>query len=255
VTRRHLSRIAARRPARVPALVAGFVLGIVVAGCGSSIPPAGGPTPVPSPSAAGICPPGSGTCIGSLTPGPHSSISFKPTIGYTTPAGWRNDADLPGHFHLRPEGFDRGGIYVFRDPRIASQDETCQRTADPSLGSSVPEMVAWMTSREGLATSQPLPVTIGGLRGQMLELSLESAWTFSCPFADGIPTIPLIVSEDGGLYWAVAGSERLRLYLLPLPDGGVVVVDIDAFFGDDFAGLLAESLPIVESFEFRGVTP
>jgi hypothetical protein len=255
VTRRHLSRIVARRPTRVPALVAGLVLGLVVAGCAGGVPPAGDPTPAPSASAAGICPPGGGTCIGSLTPGPHSSISFKPTIGYTTPPGWRNDADLPGHFHLRPEGFDRGGIYVFRDPRIASQDETCQRTADPTPGSSVTELVTWMTGREGLRTTQPLPVTLGGLRGQMLEVSLEPDWTFSCPFADGIPTIPLIVSEQAGLYWAVAGTERLRLYLLQLPDGGTVVVDIDAFYGPDYPELLAESLPIVESFEFRGVTP
>jgi hypothetical protein len=48
----------------------------------------------------------------------------------------------------------------------------------------------------------------------------------------------------------MAGSERLRLFVLDLPSGGTVIVDIDAFDGSLIDQLLNDAMPIVSSMSF-----
>jgi len=62
--------------------------------------------------------------------------------------------------------------------------------------------------------------------------------------------VPLITSPEAGYNWVVAGSERLRLFLLDVPGDGTVIVDIDAFDGSLIDELIADAMPIVNSFVF-----
>lgn len=225
----------------------GLVVALITAGC------SGAATPGPQASATpdlGPCPADAGTCVGPLSPGDHASRSFVPTFGYTVPSGWRNDADLPGYFYLRPVGFDQGGIYLFRDIAIASQDPACPMVAADDIGRTAKDIVDWIAAAPGLAASRPEAVEVGGLDGWTTEVSLASDWTTACPFADGIPSHPLFVTGDG-IYWAIAGSERLRLTIADLAAGGTVTVDVDAFFGADYPALATAAAPIVRSIEFR----
>jgi hypothetical protein len=231
------------------ALIPALVVAAIVAACGGATPP-----PQATQAAAPadpVCPSEGNTCVGPLTPGPHTSISFQPQLRYTVPAGWRNDADRTSSYELRPAGFQNGGLFLFTNVAIASQDEACTRVPATDIGRSADEFVAWIAERDGLSTTRPLPVSVGGLDGLMIEVALAADWTFSCPFAQGIPSMPLFTSLDpNGVYWAIAGSERLRLYVLRGPEG-IVLIDIDAFIGADFADLLAQATPVVQSFEFR----
>jgi hypothetical protein len=72
----------------------------------------------------------------------------------------------------------------------------------------------------------------------------------SCPFAKGVPTVPLLVGKEPGFRWVVAGSERLRLYVLDVPGGGTVIVDIDAFDGELFDAFAVAAAPVVISLQF-----
>jgi hypothetical protein len=213
----------------------------------------GAATPTPAPSRAPDlqpCPATGGTCVGPLVPGDHVSRSFQPPFGYEVPSGWRNDTDLPGNYYLRPVSFDAGGIYLFRDLRIASQDAGCPQVAATDIGTSAKELVDWMTAAPGLQVSRPEAVDIGGLDGWRVEVSLATDWTAACPFADGIPSHPFFVTEDG-IYWAIADTERLQMTIADLPEGGTVAVDVDAFFGADYQALRQAADPIVRSIEFR----
>ena len=228
-------------------LAAVLVLGALVAAC------SGGAAPTPAPSQAPdlqACPPTGGTCVGPLVPGQHVSRSFAPQFAYEVPSGWRNDTDLPGNYYLRPVGFDSGGIYFFRDMQIASQDPSCQRVAATDIGTSAKELVDWMAAAPGLQASRPEAVDIGGLDGWRVEVALATDWSAACPFADGIPSHPLFLAE-GGIYWAIADTERLQMTIADLPEGGTVAVDVDAFFGADYQALRQAADPIVRSIEFR----
>jgi hypothetical protein len=185
-----------------------------------------------------------------LPPGTYTSVAFQPAVTYTVPDGWRVASDSPGYFALQPASSEITGIHLFRDPQAASQDPTCPTSPEPGVGTGSLQLAAWIRGLPGMVAGSPRMVAVGGLRGVELDLALTSGWTASCPFANGVPTVPLFVGGDGNLRWVVAGNERLRLSLLDVPGGGTVVVDIDAFDGMLMDELLAAATPIVQSFTF-----
>jgi hypothetical protein len=208
-----------------------LVVALLAAGCGAVA------TPSPSGPAA-------------LPAGTYTSRAFQPPVTFTLPGGWWNESDSAGYFSLYPVESDLVGIHLFRDPLPASQDPTCPTTAAPGVATTSVALLTWIRSLPGLAVTSPQLVTVGGLPGSQVDVSIASGWTASCPFANGLPTVPLFVGSDGQLRWVVAGNERLRLALLDVPGGGTVVVDIDAFEGSLFESLVVAATPIVASMSF-----
>lgn len=217
-------------------LAAAALVATVAAGCAGTaatpLPSTGTPPPSPVPA------------------GTHTSVAFRPSVTYTVPAGWTNPSDTATYFLLQPVGADLVGIHLFRDAVAMSQDPTCPTAPEPGVGTTAAELVAWIGERPGLTVSQPVPTTTGGLRGFVIDVAIVDGWLASCPFANGIPTVPLLFGQEAGLRWVVAGSERLRLYVLDVPGGGTVIVDIDAFDGDLFDAFAEDAAPIVISLEF-----
>jgi len=222
-----------RSAMRLP--VAPLLVVLLVAGCAGA-PGTAAPAPTPAPSA--------------LPAGTYTSSAFKPAVTYTVPAGWRIVSDSSDYFALQPLASDLTGIHFFRDPLAASQDAACPTSAEPGVGALSLELATWIRGLPGIVASSPRMVTVGRLRGVELDLALNTGWTTSCPFADGVPTVPLFVGANGGLRWVIAGNERLRVSLLDVPGGGTVVVDVDAFDGNLMEGLLAAAAPIVQGLSF-----
>lgn len=100
----------------------------------------------------------------------------------------------------------------------------------------------------GLTTIPP-GSQIGGIDGVQLDIGIRADWTASCPFADGLPTVPFITGPIG-YRWVIAGAERLRVIFLDLPGGGTILVDIDDFSGEVIGALLVDATPIVASVSF-----
>jgi hypothetical protein len=223
--------------------VSALVVGVLAVGIlpGLSAPAA---SPTAAPGTPGTPGPSA------LPAGTYASQVFKPTVTFTVPDGWMVGADSTPYFQLLPANTDVVGIHLFRDAKAASQDPACPDTPAAGVGSSATELVAWIRGRPGLVVGKPAPVTIGGLSGQEIDVSIKDGWTASCPFADGLPTVSLLVETTGGYRWVVAGSERLRLDILEVPGGGTVIVDIDAFDGALMPDLLKQATPIVRSFSF-----
>ena len=210
------------------------ILAVALAGCGGS-----GPTTAPA------SPPPS-----ALPAGTYTSASFQPAVTFTLPDGWTKPLDSAAYLELRPAGSDVTGIFLFRDAQAASQDPACPATPEPGVGRTSSELAAWIRERPGLLVSDPRLASVGGLSGTGLDLGIVAGWTVSCPFADGIPTVPLITNPEAGYNWVVAGGERLRMFILDVPGGGTVIVDIDDFTGSSIDALIAEAMPIVNSFVF-----
>jgi len=186
-----------------------------------------------------------------LEPGTYRSQSFQPQVTFTLPAGWWLPADTPDYLGLQPVSNDLIGVHLFRDPLPGSQDQSCPISPEPGVGTAALAIVTWVRGLPGLVTSTPRPVTVGGLTGIELDLAIAEGWTPSCPFANGLPTVPLFVGQTGESFrWVIAGSERLRLSLFDLPGGGTLVVDVDAYDGSYMDGLLTMATPIVASLEF-----
>lgn len=222
-----------RRGPRTVALILALVTSVAVSACGSSATPA--PTgPVDSP----------------LPAGSHTSAVFQPAVTFTVPDGWALATDEADYLQLRPAGQDFLGIHLFRGVSAMSQDPACPIEAEPGVGTSSVELVSWIRGLDGLKVSSPAMVQVGGLIGSSVDISIQDGWTQSCSFANGLPTVPLLVDPGTGLYWVIAGGERLRLFVLDLPGGGTLIVDVDDFEGSQFEQFLPDAMSVVNSFQF-----
>ena len=218
-------------------VVLAVVLALAAAGCGGSSSPstAAASGPVPSP----------------LAPGTYTTVAFKPAVTFTVPADWEKPADDPGYLLVRPLGNENNGVNFFANPVALSQDATCPASAEPNVGSSSVQLVAWIRSLKGLTVSNPAMATIAGFPATSLDISIAAGWTTSCPFANGIPTVPLLYGAPS-LRWVIAAPERLRLYFVDVPNAGLVIVDLDSFDGVGFEGLLSAAAPVVKSLKLAG---
>jgi hypothetical protein len=223
--------------------VAALVVGVLAIGVLPGVTAPAAPAATPTAAAGGPVP-------SAMPAGTYASQVFKPTLTYTVPDGWLVGADSTPYFQLLPATSDVVGIHLFRDAKAASQDPACPDTPAAGVGSSAKELVEWIRGRPGLIVNEPIPSTVGGLSGQQILVAIKDGWTASCPFANGTPTVPLLVEGTGGYRWVVAGNEKLRLDILEAPGGGTVIVDVDAFDGTLMDQLVTLATPIVDSFSF-----
>ena len=209
-------------------------------------------------------------CLGLLDAGTYMSqfiaprvdpgATWNPVVGgltYTVPDGWANASDWPETFELVPaaelppiDDADRtGGIGVFTQPAALTQDPPCSDQVEPGVGRTVDDLVSWLGTVPGLATTEPTPITIDGRSGQMLDLSLDPSWTGICNESDPDKT-PIVVYLNPGAV-GMRGDERARLILLDLGDGDVVAIAVGTRDQASFDAFIPEAMPVIESFQFE----
>ena len=193
-------------------------------------------------------------CQGPLEPGQYHATYFDPAMGFEiTTLGWT--WSYTGNLQMfatdeSAEGHDADVINFFLDPVIAAQD--CTDGPEPGVERSIDDLVAWLQAAPGLTTSDPTPVTTGGLNGVRLDLQVAPDWKKDCFFSDGEPVVPLIYSSafPGGYNWAIGPPTSMRWYLLEAGNR-VLIVDIE----DNPEGLSRGEMfrtadEIVETFAF-----
>jgi hypothetical protein len=145
------------------------------------------------------------TCRGSLAAGTYTSRAMQPTLTYTVPAGWFNKFDAPRGYGLLPEtpanmnSLNTGGYGITTieaqiDLVVARAD--CGEESEPGVGTTASAMVQALAARPGLDTTEPTPVTIGGLAGYTIDIRMAPDWKTTCPFSGGEPTVPLVLDGE-----------------------------------------------------------
>lgn len=218
------------------AVLVALAMGLIVAACGAT------GSNGASPSASQLAP---------LAAGTHSSSGFVPTITFTVPDGWLNPVDDTGYFELVPVVDQNSGIHVFHNWQALSQDATCPYAPEPGVGTTSASLVKWIRSLKGLSVTQPAMVTVGGLPALTIDVTIAASWKQSCPFANGLPAVPLLIDDTRTLHWVLAGPETLRLYVLDVPGQGTLIVDLDSFDGVGYPTLLQTGSPIVKSLAIK----
>lgn len=206
------------------------------------------PTPETTTTTVSVprCPnPHGGECLGVLDAGTYSTRSMHPEITYTVPAGWENIEDLPGNFLLQQRG-DQRYLAVYQNVRIPAE---CNEEWADGVGESVDDLVAWYTAHPGIVSTEPETVSLGGLSGVSLDLSLDPAWTGTCDYSDGLPIVPILIGGlESSLHHVLLPGFQERLYLLEW-SGGNMVIEVGPE-GTDLLTYLDEVIPIVESMTF-----
>lgn len=207
--------------------------------------PASPPPAIPTGPAGFVCPSAGGACLGPLEAGTYTTTVFSPAITYTVPQGWANGEDLLGNFLLQLEDDPRYlGIY-----RNVAAPFECEERPDPGVDRSVYALSNWLSDHPGLETSKPAPVSVGGLDGVYLDISLAGSWTTTCPFSAGQPVVPFIVGGDpSSLHHVILPGFQERLYLLAHEDGNVAI-EVGPE-GGSLEEYLEEVAPIIQSLRF-----
>lgn len=223
--------------------------GLVLVAVAMLVAACGGATLPPAASEAASAPAAS-----ALPAGTYTSTAFQPAVTFTLPDGWRIVGDSPKFFQLGPAANEIDGIYLFRDVSAASQDATCPDAAEPGIGGTSTELVSWIRGLPGLTVSNPMMATVGSLPATSIDLAIKDGWKQSCSFANGSPTVPLFYGGTAGFRWVVYGTERMRLFIADLPEGGTLVLQVDTIDGPYIDQLIAQALPIVKSMSFAAGT-
>lgn len=227
-----------------------------VAGCGATSTASTAPTPTHSstPTPRPHCPNGDGgDCLGRLAAGTYTTVTFHPRLTYTVPAGWSNFEDLPGNFLLVPPGGTLSGVndntsdFVGVYASIAADAADCSGKLEPGVGLSASAITTWISHHPGIAATNVRPITVGGLQGSVLDITLAPGWTKACPYSNGQPVVPVIVGVgSSSLDHAITGTTKTRLYLLN-SGTATLVIEVDDVSG---GGHLQTYSNLVEAMQF-----
>jgi hypothetical protein len=195
-----------------------------------------------------------GNCLGPLEPGEYQTSTFQPQLSYTVPAGWTNFEDLPGNFWLFQQQDSQdgevGGSYLGIYQNVRAAAINCEEDAQKGVGTTPKDLVAWYQSLPGLTVSEPKPVTVGGLDGLQIDLTLNPD-VDTCRYG-AYTGIPLIIG--GGvseLHHVLLKELDLRLVILDWEDGNVTleVTNVkEQHPAEEFRSLVQ---PIIDSLEFK----
>lgn len=241
------------------------VLGFAVLGRTSDSGVGGAPaTPSPSPSpstAVGptptatprwddpyIGPCGETGCGGPLTAGTYTSTGLKPAVTYTLTSPWVNLRDWSAFFQLYPDtpanralaaaGDYAPYILILPGPVMVSPSAACQEEITTPLSDEIEVDAAgfaeYLASRDGLSVTEAIPVTVSGLIGKQIDVSVEPGWTGCLP---GTPFGRTTAQTDG-----------FRYLVLDTRNGDSLMIGLWA--PTDFGSFLEGAMPIVESFQF-----
>jgi len=170
------------------------------------------------------------------------------------PAGWQNLSDIAGEVAFLAPGdsldaVGAEGIVAFTSVR--AENRLCRNQAEaereaPGVGRTPEALAAEFQVRPGLQTTSPQPVTIGGLSGLVMDISMEPGWTGMC-FYWPDPVVQLLAGVAPSEFeHPIIPGMTMRLFLLERGDS-TVAVEIDDFA--DGAHLDAYTA-IVEQFVF-----
>ena len=190
-------------------------------------------------------------CAGPLASGTHTSRSIEPAVTYTVPSGWINYADWPAYFGLFPDTpavraavadnrIAQSMVIVTDDIRVATAE--CVEGKREG-GTSAAEIADALRTRDGLATTEPLRVSVGGLTGLRFDVGLKPGWTGSCPQDPTTPAVTTVGAE------MARGDDRERIIVLDKPGGGNIAILLYSDHAADFERFLAAAMPIVESLK------
>ena len=231
----------------VAMISAALALAIMVVGCATqraavtpgptqaatANPPAGA-TAMPSPVAVCTNPHG-GVCLGPLAAGTYATRQFATPLTYTVPAGWANYEDLPGNFLLVPptaslDELDAGtSDYVGVYDGVAVADAECSERSQSGIEQTPAAMVAWFVEHEGLDTTDPAAVTLGGLDGAVVDLRIADGYADGCPYEgyEGVPMVPLFIGAGlAEVHHVALGQIVTRLYVLEGRGGRILVIEV-----------------------------
>jgi hypothetical protein len=101
-----------------------------------------------------------------LSPGEYHSVKFKPPLSFHVGKGWSNtEEQLSDYIEVSQQGDD--GTLNFVNVKEVFKPGTTNVVEAPK------DLVGWLQHHPYLKTSKPQPITVGGVKGEQLEVLVD----------------------------------------------------------------------------------
>jgi hypothetical protein len=188
-----------------------------------------------------------------LQPGEYRTEEFEPSFSFRVGKGWKNGT---------PEAFDVMLLTGGRTDRLGAVN--VQRVYEPSksgspIVSSTPkDLVGWLEHHPYLKTSDPEPVSVGGVEGQQLDVVVakdlpEDYHSGVCsPIAEPEECVDLFwLSTHGHSPIFVLESDKFRLIVLQTELSGQTVALGYVSQSTNFDEFAPEAQKVIDTIEWE----
>ena len=180
---------------------------------------------------------------GSISKGKYATEEFEPAFSIRIEErGWQV---------LPPEARDSlaiattSSLVIFLNvPRVFDPNELRQGTQKPAPE----ELVAWIEHHHWLDVSRPKPTSVGGVKGQRIDVTAARLPKDHSQFCSG-PCVPLFALGNTNNFW-IGLDEKVRFVILEDVKGETVTIAIDTT-PKQFEKFLPKAQRILDSVEWK----
>jgi hypothetical protein len=184
-----------------------------------------------------------------LRPGEYRAEPFKPALAFTVGKGWALECSArDDNVCLLPPGEQT----LFRFLNVAEVYKPSELIDMSGETTSLPQdLVGWFEQHPYLQTDKPEPVTVGGIKGEQIDVVVgELPKDYPEGLCGGSDCVQLTVGSFGE-EWAVEEGNKDRLTVLEDVKGETVIID----FGSPaakFDEYWPEAEKVVQSVKWKG---
>src|SRR5215208_5081143 len=180
-----------------------------------------------------------------LHPGEYHSVKFKPALSFKVGKGWSITAfQLSEFIQLGYEGGTGVNYLTFANVKEVFKPGTLEMVDAPK------DLVGWLQHHPYLKTSKPQPVTVGGVKGEQLDVLVELPEDYSVDpeCSDCLDIAPLSNDQEVAIF--TEGNKR-KVIVLEDVKGDTVMI---WFAGppETFDKFAAEPQKVVDSVKWSG---
>src|SRR5215218_5045942 len=181
-----------------------------------------------------------------LSPGEYHSVEFKPPLSFKVGKGWEIAAEQLSEFiNLGYEGGTGVNYLSFANVKEVFKPGTLEAVDAPK------DLLGWLQHHPYLKTSKPQPVTVGGVKGEQLDVLVEDLpkdYSVDPECSDCVDIAPLSDDQEAAIFQEV--NER-RVFVFEDVKGDTVMIWFAAP-PDEFDELATEAQKVVDSVKWGG---
>ena len=205
-----------------------------------------------APSAAPTIAP---VAMGPLPIGVYATGEFEPGFSFHLgELGWSASRDVPEMLALVRDTAPRGGVVVARISEVLPS--ACIQGAEGATGPAPADVIAQLEALDHLELSEPLEVSVGGLQGTQVDVTVLESALAACGGLVGQDASVFVIGDET---WGATPTERFRLVAVQVGEAPVtILISLDwtqTQSIQELEDMMTLGRRFVESVQFAGPSP
>jgi hypothetical protein len=185
---------------------------------------------------------------GVLRPGQYHSVDFKPSLSFHVGKGWSaSDQTASVDFAISAQG-ETQWVGFTNVQKVYEPTKKGTSTIESKVVKAPEDLIGWFQEHPYLKTSKPESVTVGGVKGEQIDMVVEvpEGYYGACG------------SECMDFYWLGGGEpmawedgDKVRIIVLDVK-GETVTVDSSVSEASEFDEFMTEAQKVVDSVRWGG---